>query len=126
MIPNFDDDLIEHSLSLDYSGIMFDRLNSNAVQPTNARRYLKELKERLGGADTKIFADKFAKCLDLIDEANEYSRYRYKNIPDEKNNVYFTLEVMEDVMDYQNDEPDIAIRMRLKETDQIVALWDYK
>ena len=61
MIPNFKDDGAEHSLSLDYSDIMYDRLQSNAAQPTNTRKYLRELQERLGTKDTKRFADLFAK-----------------------------------------------------------------
>ena len=85
MIPNYtEDDFIGHSLSLEYSDIMRDRLNSTSDQPTNTRKYLKFLKERLGGSDTKRFANLFAKSLDMIDEANQYSDYRYKCFPEEK------------------------------------------
>ena len=42
-----------------------------------------------------------------------------------QNNVYFTLEVMVDVMDYQKDDPEIAVKMRSRDTNKIIGLWDY-
>lgn len=32
---------------------------------------------------------------------------------------------MEDVMDYINNEPEIAVRMRNKNTNNIITLWDF-
>lgn len=126
MIPNFkEDENMLHSQSLDYSNIKFDRLNSMALEASNTSQYLRELKERLGSKKAKVFSEIFAEALDLIDEANEYSKFRYNKFPDPRNDVYFTLEVMEDVMDYINDEPDLAVKMRNRKLNKEVFLWSY-
>lgn len=68
----------------------------------------------------------FAEALDLIDEANEYSAFRYQHFPIPQNNVYFTLEIMVDIMDYQDDDPEFAIRMRDKASNDVIYLWDFE
>mgnify|MGYP007034233424 CR=1 FL=1 len=44
-----------------------------------------------------------------LDEANEYTRARYVAFPLNRNYVYFTIEIMIDVLKYDTDEPEIAI-----------------
>ena len=49
-----------------------------------------------------------------MDEANEYTTTRYKLKPKKEYNVYFSLEVMVDVMNYEKDDPELAYRCRDK------------
>ena len=127
MIPKFkEDDFAYHSQSLDYSNIKFDRLNSMTTEANSTAQYLRELKERLGSKKAKMFSEIFAEALDLIDEANEYSKFRFSKLPDPRNDVYFTLEVIENVMDYMNDEPALAVKMWNNQLEKDVYLWDYK
>lgn len=112
MIPNYiEDDGVMHSQSLDYSNIKFDRLNSMTTEANSTAQFLRELKDRLGSKKAKIFSETFAEALDLIDEANEYSKFRYSKLPDPRNDVFFSIEVIENVMDYMNDEPALAVKM---------------
>ena len=98
-----------------YSQIMMDRLKSDTPESVNIRKFLDETKERIGDDKTVQFTKVFAEALDKVDEANEYSRFRYHHTKDKDKKVYFTIEVMMDVMDYTSDLPEIAIRMRKKE-----------
>jgi hypothetical protein len=70
------------------------------------------MKARLGDEKLQKFVELFKTALDDLDEANEYSRVRYLKFPLLKNNVYFTIEVMVDVMTFEFDDPEIAIRCR--------------
>lgn len=80
----------------------------------------------------------FEQGLDDLDEANEYTDVRLKlfekldkkaqeqtfnkNTP----NVYFSLEVMVDVAKYEEDDPELAFRMRDKKTHQVKYLWSHE
>ena len=99
-----------------YNEIMMDRLMSDTPKSNNIRKFLDETKERIGDDKTIEFTKMFAEALDKVDEANEYSRFRYHHTKDKEKKVCFTTEVMMDIMDYGTDLPEIAIRMRKKET----------
>ena len=99
-----------------YNEIMMDRLMSDTPKSNNIRKFLDETKERIGDDKTIEFTKMFAEALDKVDEANEYSRFRYHHTKDKEKKVCFTIEVMMDIMDYGTDLPEIAIRMRKKET----------
>ena len=99
-----------------YNQIMMDRLKSDTPESNNIRKFLDETKERIGDDKTIEFTKMFAEALDKVDEANEYSRFRYHHTKDKEKKVCFTIEVMMDIMDYGTDLPEIAIRMRKKET----------
>jgi hypothetical protein len=68
----------------------------------------------------------FKKTLDELDEANEYTRFRYTKYPLPRNNVVFTIEVMIDVLSYHVDDPEIAIRCRRKRDQEVLFLWSYE
>jgi flagellar hook-basal body complex protein FliE len=87
--------------------------------------YLDHCKDRLGEAKTMKFASLLKQALDSVDEANEYTQFRYLKFPLPKNNVYFTIEVMVDIMTYTVDDPEIAIRCRDKVTDEVIFLWSW-
>lgn len=126
MIPNYiEDDGLLHSQSLDYSNIRFDRLNSMTTEANSTAQFLRELKDRIGSQKAKIFSETFAEALDLIDEANEYSKFRYSKLPDPRNDVFFSIEVIENVMDYMNDEPALAVKMCNHQLNKDIYLWDY-
>lgn len=112
--------------NLEYGDVMNDRLQSDTPEAKNIRKYFAELEERIGEERTKKFAKLFAEMLDMIDEANEYSSFRYKRFPIPENNVYFSLEVMVDILDYLHDEPEFAVRMRNKKDNSIIYLWDFE
>lgn len=46
--------------------------------------------------------------------------------PEARNNVYFTLEIMEDIMAYGNNQPRLAVKMRNRGFDKTVYLWDFE
>lgn len=46
--------------------------------------------------------------------------------PEARNNVYFTLEIMEDIMAYGYNQPRLAVKMRNKGFDKTVYLWDFE
>jgi hypothetical protein len=105
---------------------MNDRLQSNTPEAKNIRRYLKELEGRIGKTRVKKFVPLFAQMLDWIDEANMFSDFRYKKDPKPQNNVYFNLEIMTDILDYEEDEPEFAVRMRNKADKSVIYLWDFE
>lgn len=105
---------------------MADRLNSDTPMTNNIRLYLKELEGRIGEEKTKKFVTMFGDILDKLDEANQYTDYRFKKFPDKENNVKFTLEVMVDIMDFEDDDPEFAVRCRDKDTDEVKFLWSYE
>ena len=93
------------------------------------------MRERVGENKARSFANLFSEALDLVDEANEYSKYRYHHFKNKDFKIYFTIEVMIDLMSYEDDDPEIAIRMRYKDTgnfinhsyiDDVITLWDYE
>lgn len=112
--------------NLEYANIMYDRLNSDGDEPKNIRRYLHGLEDRLGKDAIKRFIDMFARALDLIEEANEYSAYRYKMFQKPRNNVYFTLVVSEDIKNFTSYDPFLAVKMRSKDFDKTIFLWDFE
>lgn len=92
---------------------MKDRLNADTPLTNNIWKYLQEIEGRLGAEKVKKFVLLFEQGLDDLDEANEYTELRLnivkllakdakvdpnfvKNTPE----VYFSLEVMVDVMSY--------------------------
>jgi hypothetical protein len=109
----------------DYAHIMMDRFNSDTDEAKSMRRYLEEMRERIGEKKAMDFVRIFQKALDELDEANEYSKVRYLSFPLDKNNLYFTMEVMVDIQTYEIDDPEIAIRCRKKDTQDVLYLWDY-
>lgn len=44
----------------------------------------------------------------------------------DKNDLYFTMEVMIDVEKYETDDPEIAIRCRHRRTNDVLYLWSYE
>jgi lysyl-tRNA synthetase class I len=61
--------------------------------------------------------------MDEIDEANQYTLVRYQNFPLPQYNVYFTLEIMIDILTYHEDDPEIAVRCRNRAADEVLFLW---
>jgi hypothetical protein len=107
----------------DYSSILQDRLSNDTPEAKNMRKYLEEMRERIGEKKAMQFVRTFQQALDELDEANEYSKARYTAFPLDKNNVFFTIEVMIDIKDYEEDDPEVAIRCRHKRTNQVLYLW---
>lgn len=107
----------------DYNSILQDRLSNDTPEAKNMRKYLEEMRERIGEKKAMQFVRTFQQALDELDEANEYSKARYTAFPLDKNNVFFTIEVMIDIKDYEDDDPEIAIRCRHKRTNQVLYLW---
>ena len=125
VIPNKKGEEVEEVPS-SYGEIMEDRLNSDTPEARNIKKFLEELKNRQGEEMAKNFAGVFAKALNEIDEANEYTTYRFKKFPLPANDVYWALEVIIDVMDYELDEPELAVRCRRKSDDEVVLFWSYE
>lgn len=119
-------DKTNNSGELQFGAVMNDRLQSDTPEAKNIRRYLKELEERIGAARVKRFVILFAQMLDWIDEANMYSKFRYEKDPKPQNDVYFNLEIITDILDYEEDEPEFAVRMRKKSDNSVIYLWDFE
>jgi hypothetical protein len=64
------------------------------------RKYLEETWEWIGDKKTSEFVKMFKNCLMSLDEANEYTWARYVAFPLNRNYVYFTIEIMIDVLKY--------------------------
>lgn len=90
------------------------------------RKYLEEMRERLGEKKGMRFVMMFQQALDELDEANEYSKARYMAFPLDKNYVHFTMEIMIDIKEYDTDDPEVAIRCRQRRTNEVLFLWSYK
>ncbi|PCI27702.1 hypothetical protein COB52_04480 [Candidatus Kaiserbacteria bacterium] len=105
---------------------MDDRLNSDTPEANNIKRFLDDCKGRLGEAKTMQFAVILKQALDQLDEANEYTRFRFFKFPLPKNDVIFTLEVMIDVTTYTIDDPEVAIRCRNRNTNEVLFLWSFE
>jgi hypothetical protein len=107
----------------DYNSILQDRLSNDSPEAKNMRKYLEEMRERIGEIKSMRFVRAFQQALGELDEANEYSKARYTAFPLDKNNVFFTIEIMIDIKDYEEDDPEIAIRCRHKSTNEVLYLW---
>ena len=110
----------------DYTSILEDRLSNDTPEAKNMRKYLEEMRERLGEKKGLQFVTMFEQALDQLDEANEYSKARYLAFPLDKNYVIFTIEIMIDIKAYQEDDPEIAIRCRNRRTNEVLFLWSYE
>ena len=110
----------------DYASILQDRLSNDTPEAKNMRKYLEEMRERLGEKKGIQFVTMFEKALDKLDEANEYSKARYLAFPLDKNYVIFTIEIMIDIKSYEVDDPEIAIRCRHRRTNEVLFLWSYE
>jgi hypothetical protein len=109
----------------DVTTIIKDRMKANTQETKNIKRYLEEVTERIGKQKAQKFSDDFAIAMNEIDEAEEYTKIRYMAFPLDKNFVYFSIEVMVDVKEYETDYPEIAIRCRHKRTNEVLFLWRY-
>ena len=125
IIPAHKEEVKEQEVN-DYSQILQDRLLNDTIEAQNMRKYLEEMRERLGEKKGMQFVLAFQQALDELDEANEYSRTRYLAFPLDKNNVNFAVEIMIDIKEYETDDPEIAIRCRHKRTNEIIFLWSYE
>ena len=127
IIPKKADEAPEEDESLGaYGSVMSDRLNSDNPLTNNIKRFLNDLDHRCGREMMQKFSAIFAQALDTLDEVNEITKYRYEKFPKPENNVYFTLEVMIDILDYEEDEPELAVRCRDKVTDEVLFLWPFE
>ena len=125
VIPLHKDEAIRSEEAIDYNSIMHDRLANDTTEAKNMRKYLEELRERLGENKGMQFVIKFQQALDELDEANEYSKARYMAFPLDKNYIIFTIEIMVDIKEYEVHEPEIVVRWRSRNTNEILFLWSY-
>lgn len=107
----------------DYEKLLQDRLNADTKEAKNMRKYIEEMKERIGDEKSQKFIHQLQKILEAIDEANEYTRARYVAFPLDRHYVYFSLEVMIDILTYDIDDPEFAIRCRHSKTNDVLFLW---
>jgi len=108
-----------------FGAIMNDRLQSDTAEARNIKMYLQNLEKRLGKGRVNKFVSLFAQMLDWIDEANQYTKFRYENDPSPDKDIYFSLEIMTDILEFTQDEPEFAVRMRRRSDDQVLYLWDF-
>lgn len=107
----------------DYDAVLQDRLNSDTKEAANLRKYIEELRERIGEEKTSVFVRQLQQILQALDEANEYTKARYVAFPLDRHYVRFSLEIMIDILTYDNDDPEIAVRCRHSKTDEVLFLW---
>lgn len=118
-----DEQLIDVS---DFDKVLEGRLNNDSKEAVCMRKYLEETRERIGENKTKDFVTQFQKALLRLDEANEYTWAWYVAFPLNRHYIYFTIEIMIDVLKYDVDEPEIAIRCRNAWTHEVNYLWSYE
>lgn len=102
---------------------MDDRLNSNSIEAKNTKVFLQELQQRLDKSTFARFLDKFKNTYDDIDEANDYTAFRYKKYPLKNKNIHFRVNVIIDIHNYIKGEPSLIILCEHKETKEVVFIW---
>lgn len=109
----------------DYTKVIHDRVASNTPQTKNIDEFITVTHNRIGHEKTQNYMREVKVALDQIAEANEYSKAKFFEYPFDRNNVYFSLETMIDIKEYETDEPEVAIRCRNKRTNEVLFLWRY-
>ena len=79
---------------------MDDRLNSDSAEAKNVKIFLQELQQRLDKGTFAKFLDKFKNTYDDVDEANDYTVFRYKKYPLKSKNIHFRVNVIIDIHNY--------------------------
>ena len=57
---------------------------------------------------------------------NEITKARYVAFKSDRNYVHFTMEIMFDVIHYEEDDPEIAIRNRNSRNNTVMFIWSYE
>ena len=57
---------------------------------------------------------------------NEITKARYVAFKTDRNYVHFTMEIMFDVINYSEDDPEIAIRNRNSRSNEVMFIWSYE
>ena len=83
-----------------YGEFMDDRLNSDSAEAKNVKIFLQELQQRLDKGTFAKFLEKFKNTYDDVDEANDYTVFRYKKYPLKSKNIHFRVNVIIDIHNY--------------------------
>lgn len=67
--------------------------------------------------------ERFKGAFNDIDEANDYTNFRYKKYPLTSRNILFRINVIIDIHNYQKGEPSLIILCEHKETQDIEFIW---
>ena len=92
-----------------YGEYLDDRLNSDTPEAKNTKIFLQELQQRLDKSKFARFLDNFKSTYDDVDEANDYTSFRYKKYPLSDRNIHFRINVILDQQNYTNGEPTLII-----------------
>lgn len=106
-----------------YGQLLDDRLNSESEEAKNTKIFLEELEQRLDKDTFARFLDKFKNAYNDIDEANDYTTFRYKKYPLKSRNIQFRLNVILDIQNYTKGEPSLIILCEHKESKEIQFIW---
>ena len=106
-----------------YGQFLDDRLNSESPESKNTKIFLQELEHRLDKDTFARFLEKFKGFINDVDEANDYTNFRYKKYPLKNRNIYFRLNAIIDIENYQKGEPSLIILCEQKETNEIQFIW---
>lgn len=58
-----------------------------------------------------------------MDEANDYTFYRYKKFPLKSKNLYFRINAVIDIENYMKGIPELIILCEHKETKEVLFVW---
>lgn len=92
-----------------YGQYLDDRLNSDDPESKNTKIFLQELEQRLDKDTFARFLGKFKSALTDIDEANDYTMFRYKKYPLKSRNIHFRVNAIIDIQNYLKGEPALII-----------------
>ena len=81
IIPKLKKEGEEQTEVSDYDALLQDRLNNDSKEAQNMRKYLEEMRERIGEKKAAEFVRIFQKALEQLDEVNEYTKARYVAFP---------------------------------------------
>ena len=92
-----------------YGEFLDDRLNSDSLEAKNVKVFLQELQQRLDKASFAKFLENFKNTYDDVDEANDYTVFRYKKYPLKSRNIHFRVNVIIDIHNYTKGVPSLII-----------------
>lgn len=83
-----------------YGQFLDDRLNADSDQAKNTKIFLEELKHRLDQDTFARFLQNYKSVLSDVDEANDYTAFRYKKYPLNNRNIMFRVNAIIDIEHY--------------------------
>ena len=106
-----------------YGQFLDNRLNSDSAEAKNTKVFLEELEHRIDKDNFAKFLDNYQNVMNDIDEANDYTVFRYKKYPLSTRNLSFRINAIVDIDNYLKGCPSLIILCEQKDTKEIEFVW---